>query len=140
MRRALPLPLPRILPGILPRALAAAALLCTAGCGTGIIYTETVRPLSTDFHATPFGERTEKGDVKTIRYYVSVSWNENAIGRIAKKHGIDEIYFADLETLSVFFGIWSQRWVRIRGRVHSRRGRHVLPDGTVVPDDVPRFD
>jgi len=48
--------------------------------------------------------------------YVDIVWDSNAIGDIARAQGIDEIYYADMETLSVVFGIWSQRTVHIYGK------------------------
>ena len=37
------------------------------------------------------------------------------IGDIARQHGLEEVYFADLETLSIL-GYWEQQWVHIYGR------------------------
>jgi hypothetical protein len=100
------------------RFAAAAGSLLLAGCATGFIYTQTTRPLTLNFHETPsgVGERNEgEGDVKRFRYYVDIMWDSNAIGRIAKEHGFETVYYADLETLSVL-GIWNQRFVHVYGK------------------------
>jgi hypothetical protein len=87
----------------------------TAGCSPyGLIYTHKFEPLTTDFHATPAAIDEASGDVKEISYYVRVLWNCNGIGDIAKKHGFEKVYYADLETLSVF-GIWKQEWALVYG-------------------------
>ena len=100
---------------LVPTATLLACPLLIGGCGIGLIYTHRTTPLTTDFHQTPVGTDTGDGDVKTIRYYLQVQWDENGIGEIAKRNGIDEIYYADLETLSVF-GIWNRAYVRIHGK------------------------
>ncbi len=96
-------------------ALLIGASLACSGCGIGLIYTNKVEPLTTDFHATPRGTMTRKGDIKSVRYYVEVQWDKNAIGAIAKRSGMDEVYYADLETFSIL-GYFTQRWVRVYGR------------------------
>ena len=100
-----------------PLMLVLATTLLLVGCASprGLIYTHTTVPLVTDFRETPAGERVERNDVKSFRYYVRVDWNDNAIGSVAKEQGFEEIYYADLETLSVL-GIWTQRWVHVVGR------------------------
>lgn len=95
------------------RRLVVSAALCLllSGC----IYSHTVVPLMTDFDSTPAGSTRKSGDVKTVKFYVSVEWDENGIGTIAKKHGIDEIYYADIETTRIFT-FWKRRRVHIYGR------------------------
>jgi hypothetical protein len=94
-----------------------AVLQVLPSCVVGLVYTHVKVPLDRDMWDTPvFRERVETGkqDQKVIRYYVSVEWDSNAIGPIAKKYGIEEIQYADVETLSVL-GLWTQRWVHIYG-------------------------
>lgn len=85
------------------------------GCVRGILYTDTTTPLVRNFHDTPVVSGEGGGDVKTIRYYVEIDWDSNAIGDIAKKEGFEEIYYADLRTLSIL-GVWTQRFVHVYGR------------------------
>ncbi|MBI1852708.1 MAG: hypothetical protein HYR85_20395 [Planctomycetes bacterium] len=92
----------------------AAAVALTPGC-IGILYRHTTEPLDENFRKTPAGvTKSGHGDVKEIRYYASVTWDTNGIGDIAKANGINTVYYADLETLSVL-GIWTQRTVHIYG-------------------------
>ncbi len=99
--------------------LALAGLLVAPGCGAvGLIYTHTTEPLDLNLNRTPiFAERAEAGasDVKSVRYYVSVDWNSNAIGDIARENGLHTVYYADLEVLSVLFGLWRQATVHVYG-------------------------
>ena len=81
---------------------------------SGCIYSHTVQPLMTDFVATPVGDGLSTGDIKTVTFYVSVEWDKNGIGSIAKKHGIDVIYYADIETTRVLW-YWRQQRVRVYG-------------------------
>lgn len=92
----------------------AAALL--SGCTSGLIYTHTVRPLTTDFDRTPVGERVSEGDIKDVRLYnIEVQWDSNAAGDVAREHGFEQLYYADLETFSIL-GIWTQQTLHLHGR------------------------
>lgn len=104
------------------RAVALLACVAPALCGCaspfGLVYTHTFEPLTTNFHRTPVVSDQAAGDVKQIQYYVRVLWSGNAIGEIAKQHGFDEVYYADLETLRVL-GIWTQEWAHVYGTRRS---------------------
>lgn len=98
--------------------IAAMLAVLVAGCGAGIIYTHTVQPLSLDVHKTPAVTTEKGGDIKHLVLFsgpLSVAWDSNAIGDIAKKNGFSEIYSADLETLKVL-GIWNQYTVHVYGK------------------------
>jgi hypothetical protein len=96
--------------------LAALVLALGTGCMRGLIYTNTTVPLSTNFRDTPaIASRAAAGDVKELRYrFVELAWDENAIGALARERELAEIYYADLQTFSLF-GIWTQRRVRVYG-------------------------
>jgi hypothetical protein len=104
-----------------------AALAPLGGCMTGLIYTHTVVPLTTNFRGgTPvFTGKLNEGesDVKDLRIpwpvSMDVRWHSNAIGDIAKREGIEEIYYADIEHLSVLFAIWRQDTVHVYGKPAS---------------------
>ena len=81
----------------------------------GIVYTHITQPLTLDMQETPVVHDSSNGDVKALKYYVQVKWNKNGIGQIAKEYGFEEVYYADLETLRIFFGLWTQRWVHVYG-------------------------
>jgi hypothetical protein len=91
------------------------SLACALPALAGCIYAHTTRPLTTDLHGAPVVDEEASGDVKRFQYYVRVAWDSNAIGEIAKEHGFEEVYYADLETLRIL-GIWTQRWVHVYGR------------------------
>lgn len=107
--------------------LALAPVLLLSGCGSlgssysfrgiGLLYTHTVHPLS--LHRDPVAvvpTGAASGDMKEIQFrYVSILWNDKAIGEIAKKGGIDTIHYADLETRSYVLGIWKRHTVRVYG-------------------------
>ncbi len=99
--------------------LIAAAVLSISGCaGRGLIYTHTVEPLTRNHRSTTIVQSSAKGSIKRFDIRIApldFEWSTNAIGDIARKHGMKEVYFADQETLS-FFGVWTQRTVRIYGQ------------------------
>jgi hypothetical protein len=103
---------------------------------TGLIYTHTVVPLTTNFRGTPvFTGKLNEGesDVKDLRIpwpvSMDVRWHSNAIGDIAKREGIEEIYYADIEHLSVLFSIWRQDTVHVYGKA--------APGAAQLPADPP---
>jgi hypothetical protein len=83
--------------------------------GTGFLYTRTVEPLSR--HNKPvqaFSDYAAQGDRKGLEIQnVSVIWDDNAIGEIARKSGLKKIYYSDLETRRVLF--WSRQIVHVYG-------------------------
>ena len=102
-------------------------LLGLIGCGTGplvgFIYTKVKMPLSRDLNASPLKENHGTGKVIKIKepisgYGIYAELNSNAIGEIAKKHGISTVYFADQERFSVL-GIWTTTKVIIYGEKDS---------------------
>jgi len=86
------------------------ASFCLAGC----LYSNTTKPLMTDFESTDAGGKVSSGDVKKVSFYVSVEWDENGIGEIAKANGINEIYYADIEERRIFT-YWKRRKVHVYG-------------------------
>lgn len=78
----------------------------------GIIYTNIRMPLTANFHDThlpanpPSDGRTLeiREPLTGVGLYAQV--DSNAIGDIARKHGLRKIYFADQQTFSIL-GIWA---------------------------------
>jgi len=102
----------------LPRLAALAAGLLASGCtAPGLVYTRITRPLTVNFLEAPvvLDGAPAEGDVKSLRFRVELRWDVNAIGELAKTNGIEEVYYADEEILSVL-GIWRQRFVHVYGR------------------------
>lgn len=103
--------------------------LMIAGCGAvnknghavlvGAVYSHVTFPLTADLNQTPAGIDTGGGKVIRIKepfsgYGIYAEFNSNAIGEIAKKHGLKKVYHADIERLSIL-GIWRHDKVVIYG-------------------------
>ncbi|MHC5064605.1 MAG: TRL domain-containing protein [Planctomycetota bacterium] len=89
--------------------------LAFAFTSCGLIYTNITEPLDVNLNNTPVFDRKAEGNTKEVRYYVSIEWDSNGIGDIAKQNGLTEVHYADISTLSVL-GVWRQRFVRIYGK------------------------
>jgi len=106
--------------------LALLALLLT-GCGSianiykfegrGLLYSHRTEPLTRNHR--PFeadGTSTAIGVQKQLHVqYVTITWDSNAIGEIAKRAGIKTILYADIERESVLLGLWRRTTVHIYG-------------------------
>ena len=100
--------------------LCATALLVFPGCLSGFIYSDVTLPLDTNYSDTPVKPDEGESDVKTIDLRlvsipVSVAWDSNAIGKIAKEYGFETVYYADLRQISVLGGLWKQDYVHVYG-------------------------
>ncbi len=86
---------------------------CLAGCG--LLYTHITVPLDLNLDETPEQPSKGRSDWLAFQYVVRFDWNTAAIVDAAREAGLDEIYFADMEIFSVFFGIWQQRTATVYG-------------------------
>ena len=97
--------------------MACALALLFSGC----VYVHTVQPLTLNMDRTPVTSVEKTGSLKLITFPHTggttplVAWDSAGIGDIAKKQGMDDVYFADLETLSIL-RIWNQYTVHIYGK------------------------
>lgn len=89
-------------------------VICT-GCTQGFIYDRTTRPLTTNFNQTPFGSDNAHGSTKQVTFQVEAKWDTNGIGEIAREHGLEEVYFADIETFRIL-QFWEKNTVRVYGK------------------------
>ena len=65
---------------------------------------------------TVTGPASGAGDIKHLAVrMVGVAWDSAAIGDIAHKQGLQELYFADLETFSIL-NVWNQYTVHVYGK------------------------
>lgn len=99
-------------------AIAAVLLIVCAlsGCSYGILYTHTREPLTLDHRAAPAAGNEGQSDIKHIQVsYVGIMWGDASLGDIAREKGLQELYYADLEYLSVLT-IWRQYTVHLYGR------------------------
>jgi hypothetical protein len=93
-----------------------ALVLIGAGCTVGILYTHTVQPLTINQRETPITGTEGQNEIKHIQLsYVGIMWGDTALGDIAREKGLQELYYADLERLSVLT-IWNQYTVHLYGR------------------------
>lgn len=93
-------------------------LLGLTGCMgiKGIVYTHVTKPLDVDMNRTPFVDNAHTGNVKHFEFDVAkIVWDTNAIGDIIRGHGMDTVYFAEIETFEIL-GIWNQYTVHVYGR------------------------
>ncbi len=114
--------------GIRALLAAGAVMVFSSGCLSyrapvkpplGAIYTEIKAPLTVNFHNTPVGAPNKKYSQKYTRYlnifgYVSVAWDEAAIGEIAREGGITEIAYADYQVKSIL-GIYGEFQINVYG-------------------------
>jgi len=106
--------------GRVSRLAAAALALGLGGCLNGLLYTDVTRPLMRNLRGQPVGAKRGELDTKQLQdplfTGISVSWDSNAIGDIAKEFGMTEVYSADLRTVSVLFGLFGQETVIVLGK------------------------
>ena len=84
----------------------------------GDIFTN-VGPYKTELHNTPVTDSQSHGMIIHIEepisgYGLYTELNSNAIGDIAKKHGLTKVYFADIEIFDVL-GIWHHEKIHLYG-------------------------
>jgi len=89
--------------------------------GCGIIYTDVTEPYVMNMSHTPRPERTVKLGTSQLKAPVtnlnlSAEWNSRAIGDAARKNGLTDIYYADIRTQSVLFGLWSRKTILVYGK------------------------
>ena len=120
-------------------ALVLVAVLFAAGCARrpplgppGLLFTYATRPLTTNFHQTPVVDGARNaGSVFQVQYYVRILWGDNSIGGLAEEAHFDEVYYADITTLSIYTYFKMER-VRVYG--HRQGDPPVAP--LVAPADV----
>ena len=86
---------------------------------SGRIFTHVKIPLTTDLNDTPSGVFQGTGMIVRItepitEYNFYAEFNSNAIGDVAKKLGINKIYYVDLEVFDVL-GVWTHKKIIIYG-------------------------
>ena len=86
---------------------------------TGIVFKHIRVPLSGDLVNSPAIVDHTGGMIVQVKEPVSgygfyAEWNSNAIGDVAKRSGLEKVYFADMEIFSVL-GIWTYRKVHVYG-------------------------
>jgi hypothetical protein len=127
-------------------ALALGLVLLLSGCGSlgtlytyrsrGLLYTHTVRPLTR--HREPVAVApagTATGNMKQIQFrQITIVWDDNAIGEIAKRGGIGTIHYADLETHMYLFNLWTRHTVIVYGTAASPPAESPTDSPALPPD------
>lgn len=90
------------------------------GCSPGLLYTNMTVPLTTNMDKTPRGVKLATINTKHLKAPagmadISVEWNSRAIGDAAKRAGLNRVYYADMNTVSVLGGIWQRKTIRVWG-------------------------
>jgi len=92
-------------------------------CANGVLfnnglYSHIVEPLTFNREPTEMLSDNKEGggDIKHLQYIVTIEIGTNGIGDVAKKNGIANVYFADIERRSYIFGIWQQQIIHLYGR------------------------
>jgi len=87
---------------------------CSVGRPVGLIYTNMRLPLTRNLHNTPVPKtHPTSGRVLEIKepfsgFGLYARVDSNAIGDIARKNGMQTVYFADRQIFSIL-GIWSTK-------------------------------
>jgi hypothetical protein len=100
-------------------ALLLISLASLTGCTYGILYTSKTSPYSLNFANTPAGISRQTEGAKMVSIpttYLSAGWNSRAIGEVARRSGLTEIYYADLYTYSMLAGLWENKELRVYGK------------------------
>ncbi len=98
-----------------------------AGCSQPLLfnsglYSHTVEPLTINPNPTEVREslKKAKGSIMQISdpltSALSIRLGKNGLADVAKKHGMETIYYADLESWNILFGLWSSDVVHIYGK------------------------
>ncbi len=103
--------------------LLATTLLAASGCVSGLVYQRTVRPLDVNLSGSPVFKRDRNltGEVRHLAFpigiisRIDILWDSNAIGDIARRSGMKEIYYADIETERVLT-VWRIDTVHLYGK------------------------
>ncbi len=92
-----------------------------SGCSPlkGMVFTHIRVPYTLDLNNTPVTNIHADGIVFHVAepvtgYNFYIELNSNALGDVAKKHGLSKVYFADLETFSIL-SIWKHEKLHIYG-------------------------
>ncbi len=98
-----------------------------AGCSQPLLfnsglYSHTVEPLTINPNPTEVRESLKKAEGSIMQVSdplssaLSIRLGKNGLADVAKKHGMETIYYADIERWNILFGLWSSDVVHIYGR------------------------
>ena len=96
-------------------------IITCPGCRHGFIYSNVTVPVVTNMDKTPRGTKLAAISSKQIKepysgLGLSAEWNSRAIGDAARRAGLSKIYYADMQTISVFGGVWKKQKILVMGK------------------------
>ena len=103
------------------RLFVALLTMATVGCvGQGMLYTRVVRTYSNDFSSTLAGSKTCRVNEHILKEPVSgagvsVSFTSRVVEESARTAGMTNLYYADMETLSILNGIYKRKTLILNG-------------------------
>jgi len=88
--------------------------------GPGQLYTNVTLPYSTDFNNTPQGSKycvlTDHRIKEPVSSYgVTVEWSMDQIQSAARKAGIQNITYIDVQTISFLLGVYTRKKLIVYG-------------------------
>jgi hypothetical protein len=86
---------------------------------TGRFYSHYTYPVVSDMNHTPRGTKrvmldSHYAEAPFTRGLVNAEWHSRAIGDAAKRHGLDNVYFADMHVLTIF-GVYRRQRIEVWG-------------------------
>lgn len=86
----------------------------------GMLYTNVIRPYSTDFRGVPAGSKACRVGEYHLKEPVSgagmtADWTSRVIQEAARESGITNLYYADLKTFRILDGIYQKRTLILYG-------------------------
>ena len=98
-------------------------LLSLTGCANGVLfnnglYSHITTPVTFNQKPTDLQDvnKLGRGRIEHIQYQITVEVGTNGIGDVAKKHGMETVYYADMERQSFLFGLWQREFIHIYGK------------------------
>ena len=108
-----------------------AATMLVAGCSgfsnapvvppRGFLFQDIKAPLTTEYNATPVGTANSKQGSSSTKYFLDFlltwlgfAWDDASVEAIARRHGIENISYAEYEHLSVL-GVYQEFTVTVYG-------------------------
>jgi hypothetical protein len=92
-----------------------------SGCGSirGAVYENYRMPYTVDLDETPVSFNAGTGKIIEVKepftgYDITAEFNSNAVGDIARQHGITKVYWADIEMFNLL-GVWKEKRLFIYG-------------------------
>jgi hypothetical protein len=106
----------------------------------GYVYKRVRVPFTSDLHRSPASATPAHGKIIQVKepisgYGIYAEFSSNAIGEIAKRHGLTTVYFADKEIFSIL-GVWRHDKIFVYGEKAAEGGEGSSPAREIEGQDV----